>query len=130
MVNITPYYNSPHWRPLHINSLPLAELDSYDIYGLSAMIYRTVPHRRIRYILSTTGAGRPKLSRHGDKLLSSWDYVFIQNEETVRTWLYSNPVLNNPLEMIVYWYRDQYDNSQNTLPLMKVNYLTQGEVRH
>ena len=47
------------------------------------------------------GAGRSRLSRHGDQLFSSWDYVFIENDESVRIWLLSNYVLDDPLEMMV-----------------------------
>jgi len=107
-----------------------AELDSYEMYGLSAMIYRTVHHHQIRYILGTTGAGCSWQSSHGDQPLSSWDYIFIENDESVRIWLHSNQILDEPLEMKVYCYRDQRDRSQNTLLLTRVNYLAQDNLRH
>jgi len=102
MVNVTPYYNSLHWHLPHINGIQFSELDSYDIDGLSAMIYRTVLHHRIHYILGASGAGRLRLSRHGDQPFSSWDYVYIENDESVRTWVLSNQVLDDPHEIIVY----------------------------
>jgi len=61
------------------------ELDSYDICGLSAMISRTVPHHRSRYILRAMGAACLQQSRQGDEPFSSWDYVFIKNDESLRT---------------------------------------------
>ena len=128
IVNVTRDYNSLHWRPPHINGVHFAEVDSYDIRGLSAMIHRTVPHHRIRYILGATGAGRSRLSRHGDNPLSSFDYVFIKNDETVRAWLLSNPVLDDPLELMLYCYRDRNDRQQDTPALTRVNYLAQNDV--
>jgi len=130
MVNIFPDYNCLYWRPPDINGMHFAKLDSYDICGLSAMIYRTVPHHQIRYILGTTGAGCLRLRGHGDQPLSSWDNVFIENDKLVRPWLLSNQVLNDPLEMMVYCYHDQLARTQNTGPLTRVNYLAQDGVRH
>jgi len=92
------------------------------------MIHRTVSHHRIRYILGATGAGRSRLSRHGDNPLSSFDYVFIKNDETVRAWLLSNPVLDDPLELMLYCYRDRNDRQQDTPALTRVNYLAQNDV--
>ena len=40
-----------HWRTPHINGVGFAQLNAYDIRGLSAIILRTVPHNAIRYIL-------------------------------------------------------------------------------
>ena len=128
MVNVTPDYNSLHWRSPDISGMHFAELDSYDMCGLSAIIYRTVPHHRIRYILGAMGSGHSRLSRHGDQPLSGWDYVLIENNESVRTWPLSKEVLDYPLEMIVYCYRDQCDRSQNTQPLRGVNFLAQDDV--
>jgi len=34
--------------------------------------------------------------------LDSIDYVFIDSDETVRAWLLSNPVLDDPLDLMVY----------------------------
>jgi len=79
-----------------------AKLDSYDICGLSAMIYRTVHHHQIPYIHGATRASPSRLSRHDDQPLSRWDYAFIVNDESVRTWLLSNQGLNDPLEVMVY----------------------------
>ena len=48
----------------HINGVRFAELNSYDIRGLSAIVSRTVPHNMIRYILAATGEGRQQLRLH------------------------------------------------------------------
>ena len=37
-VNFPPNHCALHWRSPHIHGVELAELDSYDIRGLSAMI--------------------------------------------------------------------------------------------
>jgi len=50
-LNSRPDNNVLHWGPPHINGVQFAELDSYDIRRLSAMISRNVPNDRIRYIL-------------------------------------------------------------------------------
>ena len=39
-----PNYRLLHWRNPHINGVGFAELNGYDIHGLSAIISRTVPH--------------------------------------------------------------------------------------
>ena len=76
------------------------------------------------------GAGGWSVSRHDNQLFISWDYIFIENNEIVRTWLLSNPVLDDIREMIVYCYHDSCDNTQNTPLLTRVNYLVHGDIRH
>jgi len=83
-LNFRPDYNMLHWRPCHINGVQLAELNSYEIRGLSAMISRNEPSDRIRYILGATGEGRGRLHRVPSERLSCIDYVFIDSHETVR----------------------------------------------
>ena len=56
----------------------------------------------IRYILGATGEGRQQLRLHPGAQLSYIDYVFIENDEDVRAWLLSNPVLDDPLDRLVY----------------------------
>jgi len=34
--------------------------------------------------------------------LDSMDYVFIDSDETVRAWLFSNPVLDDAVDLMVY----------------------------
>jgi len=97
-----PNYRVLHWRNPHINEVRFAELNSYDIRGLSAIISRTVSHNMIRYILGTTGAGQQQVRLHPGAQLSYIDYIFIENDEDVRAWLLSNLVLDNPLDLLVY----------------------------
>jgi len=129
-VNVAPNYNLLHWRPPHVNGVVFAELDSYDICGMSAMIYRSVPHHRIRYILGATGEGRSRLCRSPMRELDSIDYVFIDSDETVRAWLLSHPVLDDPLDLIVYCYHDLGSERQDTPALRTVDYLNQNDVRN
>jgi len=129
-VNLAPNYNLLHWRPPHVNGVVFAELDSYDIRSMSAMIHRSVPHQRIRYILGATGEGRRRLRRSPLQELDSIDYVFIDSDETVRAWLCSNPVLDDPLDLMVYCYRDRGSERQDTPALRRVEYLNQNDVRN
>ena len=62
--------------------------------------------------------------------LDSMDYVFIDSDETVRAWLLSNPVLNNPLDLMVYCYHDRGSERQDTPALRRVGYLNQNDVRN
>ena len=129
-INVTPNYDSLHWRPPHVNGVVFAELDSYDMHGLSAIIYRSVPHHRICYILGAIGEGRRRLRRSPGQALDSLDCVFIDSDETVRVWLLSNPVLDDPLELMVYCYRDRSDKQEDTPALRRHNYLNQKDVRN
>jgi len=129
-VNVAPNYNLLHWRPPHVNGVVFAELDSYNIRGISAMIYRSVPHDRIRYILGATSEGRRRLRRSPMRELDSMDYVFIDSDETVRAWLLSNPVLDDLLDLMVYCYRDRGSERQETRALRRVDYLNQNDIRN
>jgi len=121
-LNFRPDYNMLHWRPPHINGVQCAELDSYDIRGLSAMISRNVPNDRIRYILGATGEGRRRLRRVPSEWVSCIDYVFIDSDETVRAWFLSNPVLDDPLDLMIYSYRDEGPTGPATLSLRAHQY--------
>ena len=116
-LNVRPDYNMLHWRPPHINGVQFAELDSYDIRGLSAMISRNEQNDRIRYILGATGEGRPRVPRVPSERVSCIDYVFIDSDETVRAWLLSNPVINDPLDLMIYSSRDEGDTRPATTSL-------------
>lgn len=128
MANAAPNYESIHWRPPHIYGTQFAELDSYDIGGLSAMIRRCVSGTRFRYILGATGEGRRKLRESPGEPISSIDYVFINSDETVRAWLLSNPVLEDPLDLLVYCQRDRDDNTPSTPPMRRHAYLADNAV--
>ena len=40
--------------------------------------------------------------------------IFIHYNEDVRTWLLSNSILDDPLDLMGYCYRDRNDKRQNT----------------
>jgi len=105
-----------------------AELDSYDIRGMSAMIDRYAPLYRIRTVLGATGEGRRRLRRSPMRELDSMDYVFIDSDETVRPWLLSNPVLDDGLELMVSCYHDRGSGRQDTPPLRIVDSLNQNDL--
>ena len=79
-----PNYRLHHWGPQNIHGVGYAELNSYSIRGLSAIIARTVPHNAVRYILGATSDGRQQLRMHPGFLLSYIDYVVIQSDQDVR----------------------------------------------
>jgi len=108
-------YHMLHWRPSHIgNGVQLAECDSYDIQGLSAMILRNVPNHRIRFIPGANGEGRQRVRRVPSKRVSCIDYFFINCDETVRAWLLSNPGLDDQLNLMIHFYRDEGDTRPAT----------------
>jgi len=118
----------PNYRPLPwgnppSNGVGLAELNAYDICGLSVIISRTVPHNPIGYILGATGEGRKELCLHPGFLVSNINYVFIENDEDVRAWLRSNPVLEDPLDPLVYCYGQYTVDRVSAPPLRRHNYL-------
>ena len=82
-----------------------AELNSYDIRGLSSPILRCVPADRIRYILGTTGEGRHELREDPTHALHYSNLIFIHTDEDVRTWLLSNQRNKDPLDVLVYCHR-------------------------
>jgi len=127
-LNFRPDYDMLHWRPPHINGVQFAELDFYDIRGLSAVISRNVPNDRIRYILGATGEGRPRLGRVPSERVSCIDYVFINSDETVRAWPLSNPVLDDPRDLMIYCYRDEGNTRPATPSLRAHQYLHQDAV--
>ena len=129
-VNVAPNYNLLRSSPPHVNGVVFAELDCYDIRGMSGMIYRSVPHDRIRYILGAKGEGGRRLRRSPMRELDSMDYVFIHSDETVSAWLLSNPGLDDPLDLMVYCYRDRGSERQDTPALRSVDYLNQNDVRN
>jgi len=82
----------------------------------------------IRYILGATGEGQQQLRGHPGAQLSYIDYVFIQNDEDVRAWLLSNPVLDDPLDLLVYCHRPETRGRLTTPPLSGHNYLRQNAI--
>jgi len=121
-------YRLLHWRPQNIHGVGFAELNSYDMRGLSAIIARTVPHNAVRYILGTTGDGRQQLRMHPGFPLSSVDYVLIKSDKDVRAWLLSNPVLEDPLNLMVYCHRPATRETAASPPLRGHNYLPESPI--
>jgi len=80
----------------------IAELNSNDIGGLLSAILRCVPSDSIRYIFGGTGEGRSELREDPTHPLHYSNYIFIQREEDVRTWLLSNQPNEHPLDVLVY----------------------------
>jgi len=58
------------------------------------------------------------------------DYVFIDSDETVRALLLSNTVLDDPLDLMVYCYRDRGSERRDTPALRRVDYHHQNDVRN
>jgi len=82
----------------------------------------------IRYTLGATGEGRQQLCLHPGAQLSYIDYVFIENDEDVRAWLLSNPVLDDPLNLLVYCHRPETRGRLPTPPLRGHNYLCENAI--
>ena len=82
----------------------------------------------IRYILGATGEGRQQLRLHPGAQLSYIDYVFIENDEDVRAWLLSNPVLDDPLDLLVYCHRPETRGRLPTPPLRGHNHLRDNAI--
>jgi len=82
----------------------------------------------IRYILGATGEGRQQLRLHPGAKLSYIDYVFLENDEDVRAWLLSNPVLDDPLDLLVYCHRQETWGRLPTPPLRWHIYLCENAI--
>ena len=91
------------------------------------MIKRSIRHELIRYIIGATGKGRRHLQNYPNTPLSWINYVFIDND-TVRAWVLSNPVLDDPLDLLLYCHRVQRESWEPTLVLRGHNYLVPGPV--
>ena len=118
-----PNYRLLHCRNPRIHGVDFAELNAYVIRGLSAIISRTVPHNAICYILGASGEGRKELGLHSGFPLSYIHYVFIENKEHIRAWLLLNPVLEDPLDLLVYCHRRYTADRVPTPALRRHNYL-------
>ena len=129
-VNIPADYHELHWRPPLIQGLEFDELDSYDIRGLSAIIYRCVPHHRVPYIIGATSEGHRWLGRAPNQPLSFIECIFIECDEDVDTLLLSNLGLDDTLDLILYCYRDRHDKRNDTAELRSLPYLGQDAIRH
>jgi len=82
-----------------------AELNSYDIGGLSSAFLRCVPSDSIHYIFGATGEGQCELRENPTHALHYSNCSFIQSDEEVRTWLLWNQPNEDPLEVLGYCHR-------------------------
>jgi len=121
-----PNYRRLNWRP--VNRVQCAELNSYGISRLSAMITRPIRHETIRYIFAATGEGRRLLPDYRNTTLSWINYVFIVDDEAVRAWLLSNRVLEDPLDLLIYCHRPNNLSREPTPALRGDNYLVPAAV--
>jgi len=99
------------------------ELNSYDIGGLLSAILRCVASDRICYILGAMGEGRRELREDPLHTLNYTNYIFIQSDEDVRTWLLSNQHNEDPLDVLVYCDRPGTQTRPATPPEPRHRYL-------
>ena len=82
--------------------MDFAQLNSYDIGGLSLAILRCVPSDSIRYIFGATGEGRLELPEDPTPALHYSNYIFIKSDQEVCTGLLSNQANEDPLDVLIY----------------------------
>jgi len=107
-----------------------AELNSYDIGGLSSAILRCVPSDSIRYIFDATGKGRRELREDPTHALHYSNYIFIQTDEDVGSWILSNQPNEDPLDVLVYCHRPSTPARPATPPEPSHRYLAPNAVSH
>jgi len=105
-----------------------AELNSYDIGGLSSSILRCVPSDSIRYIFGATGEGRHEPCEDPTHALHYSNYIFIQSDEDVLTWLMSNQPNEDPLDVLVSCHRPSTPARPATPPELRHRYLAPNAV--
>jgi len=96
--------------------------------GLSSAILRCVPSDSIRYIFSATGEARCELLEDPTHALPYSNYIFIQSDEAVRTWLLSNQPNEDPLDVLVYSHRPSTPARPATPPEPRHRYLAPNAV--
>jgi len=62
--------------------------------------------------------------------LDSMDCVFFDKDETVRGSHLANPVIDDPLDLMVYYYCDRGSERHDTPALRTVDYLNQNPVQN
>ena len=90
------------------------------------MITRSLRHESIRYIIEATGEGRCHLRNDPNTPLSWINYVLIDNDKALRAWLWSNPVLDDPLDLMIYCHPVPQESREPTSELRGHNYLVKG----
>jgi len=89
---------------------------------------RCVPSDSIRYIFGATGEGRHELREDPSHALHYTNYIFIQSDEDVRTWLLSNQPNKDPLDVLVYCHRPSTADRPTTPPEPRHRYLAPNAV--
>jgi len=87
------------------------------------MITRCIRHETIRYILGATGEGGRLLQDYPNMPLLWINYILIDDEEAERAWLLSNPVLEDPLDLLIYCHGPNNVSREATPALRLHNYL-------
>ena len=121
-----PKYHRLNWHP--VKGVQFAELDSYDILGVSGMSTRSRRDETIGYLLGARGEGRRLLPDYPYTPLLWINYVFIDDDEAVRAWLLLNPVLEAPLDLLIYCHHPNNVSREPTATLWGPNYLVPSAV--
>jgi len=121
-------YRILYWRYPHINGVDFAELNSYDIGGLSSAILRCVPSDTICYLLGATGESRRELPEDPTHALHYSNYIFIKSDEDIRTWLLSNQPNEDPLDVLFDCHRPSTPARPATPPELRHRYLAPNAV--
>ena len=92
------------------------------------MIDRSIRRDTIRYILGATGEGRRLLRDNPKSPLLLLNYACIEDDEAVKTWLLSNLVLEDLLNLLIYCHRLN-NVSREPMPALRGHpYLPPGSV--
>jgi len=94
------------------------------------MISSNVRNDRICYMLGATREGRRRHRRGSSQWVSCIDYVFIDGDKAVRASLLLNPVLDNPLDLIIHCYCDGGDTGPATPSFRSHQYLHEDAVTY
>ena len=108
--------------------MDFAELNSYDIGGLSSAILRCKPSDSIHYIFCATGEGLHELHEDPTHALHYSNYIFIQSDEDVSTWLLSNQHNEDQLDVLVDCHASSTPDRPATPPEPRHRYLTPNAV--
>jgi len=79
-------------------------------------------------ILGVTAEGRKELYLHLGFPLTYINCIFIENDKDIKAWLLLNPVLKDPLDLLVYCYRQYTADRVAPRPLRRDNYLPENVI--
>lgn len=80
----------------------------------------------MRYILSASSEGGQHLRNYTNRPLSCLNCVLITTDEAVKAWLLSNPVFDNPLDLLIYCHPVLGEDRAPKLALRGHDYLVCG----